>query len=308
MRKAALDTVKQLALQDPNVIFIGSDLGPGVLADLKNERPEQFYMEGIAEQHVIGMSAGMAMLGAIPYVNTIATFATRRCYEQILIDLCAQSLPVRVLGNGGGFVYAPLGPTHQAIEDLGILRVIPNMSVVCPSDAHEMSVLMRQTKDHPGPIYFRIAKGGEEIISDKADIQFGEPILYKTPAKVLFLTTGITAQICASAIRILETEHEIVAGHLHYHTIKPFQISTLANLLCDCEVEQIVIVEEHLLAGGFSSLVLEELVDTFGSLPKVKISRVGIRDKFSEQYGAQIDHLGFWGLTPELLVKLTLNH
>ena len=89
-------------------------------------------MEGVSEQHVIGMSAGMALNGFIPYVNTIATFLTRRCYEQVLIDLSLHNLPVRLIGNGGGLVYAPLGPTHQAIEDIGLMRMIPNMTVICP--------------------------------------------------------------------------------------------------------------------------------------------------------------------------------
>src|SRR5215472_5083225 len=120
MRNTCLNQVHALAKRDERVVFIGSDLSPGLLADMKREMPDRWYMEGITEQNVVGMAAGFAMEGFIPYVNTIATFITRRCYEQVAVDLCLHDLPVRLIGNGGGLVYAPLGPTHLAIEDLGI--------------------------------------------------------------------------------------------------------------------------------------------------------------------------------------------
>ena len=121
MRKTALECVHKLAQHDKRVLFIGSDLGHGVLDKMKNELPDQFFMEGVSEQYIIGMAAGLAMEGFIPYVNTIATFLTRRCYEQVAVDLCMQDLPVRLIANGGGGVYAPLGPTHLAIEDIAIM-------------------------------------------------------------------------------------------------------------------------------------------------------------------------------------------
>ncbi|HIE84063.1 MAG TPA: transketolase, partial [Dehalococcoidia bacterium] len=118
MRKTSLECVYQLAKTDERVIFIGSDLGVGVLDDMRKQFPDRWFMEGISEQHIIGMAAGLALEGFIPYVNTIATFLTRRCYEQLVIDVGLHRLPLRLIGNGGGAVYAPLGPTHQAIEDI----------------------------------------------------------------------------------------------------------------------------------------------------------------------------------------------
>ena len=116
MRAACLDMVHQLARRDERVVFIGSDLSPGLLDGMRREMPGRWFMEGVTEANVIGMAAGLAMEGFVPYVNTIATFITRRCYEQVAVDLCLHRLPVRLLGNGGGLVYAPLGPTHLAIE------------------------------------------------------------------------------------------------------------------------------------------------------------------------------------------------
>src|SRR6185312_4492044 len=167
MRVACLDMVHVLAKADPRVVFIGSDLSPGLLAGMQKEFPDRYYMEGIAEAHVIGMAAGLALEGYIPYVNTIATFITRRCYEQVAIDLCLHDLPVRLIGNGGGYVYAPLGPTHEAIEDIATMRALPNMAVTAVCDADEMTRLMNSTLTWPHPMYIRLGKGGEKIISSE---------------------------------------------------------------------------------------------------------------------------------------------
>src|SRR5437870_3441848 len=157
MRPACVNMVFKLAQQDPRVAYIGSDLSPDLTERMKNEMPDRAFMEGVSEAHVIGMAAGMAMEGFIPYVNTIATFLTRRCYEQTALDLCLHNLPVRLIGNGGGLVYAPLGPTHEAIEDIAIMRALPHMTVVAPADASEMTRIVPLTLDWPGPIYIRLA-------------------------------------------------------------------------------------------------------------------------------------------------------
>ena len=117
MRQTCLNSVYELAKTDERIFFIGSDLGAGTLDDFKEEMPDRFFMEGISEANIIGMAAGLALEGKIPYVNTIATFLTRRCFEQLVIDLGLHNANVRLIANGGGLVYAPLGPTHEAIED-----------------------------------------------------------------------------------------------------------------------------------------------------------------------------------------------
>ena len=122
MRKKCLEMVYKLAKKNKKVVFVGSDLGAGVLEDFKKNIPERFFMEGVSEQYLTGMVAGLAKEGFIPYFNTIATFITRRNFEQNMIDLGLHNLPVKLIGNGGGLVYAPLGPTHQAIEDISIMK------------------------------------------------------------------------------------------------------------------------------------------------------------------------------------------
>src|SRR5213592_787712 len=148
MRKTCLDMVYELARKDERIFFIGSDLGIGTLKQFKAEMPDRFLMEGVSEANVVGVAAGLALEGKIVYVNTIATFLTRRCFEQVALDLCLHNANVRLIGNGGGVVYAPLGPTHLAIDDLAIMRAVPNMTIVAPCDADEMGRLMPLTLSH----------------------------------------------------------------------------------------------------------------------------------------------------------------
>ena len=176
MRQMCLNMVYDLAKEDDRVFFIGSELGVGTLDRFKEEMPDRFFMEGVTEANMIGMATGLALEGKITYVNTIATFLTRRCFEQIVLDACLHEANVRLIGNGGGLVYAPLGPTHMAIEDIAILRSIPNMTIVAPADADEMARLMPLTLDHKGPMYIRLAKGYDPIVTN--DNQPFEMIIY----------------------------------------------------------------------------------------------------------------------------------
>src|SRR2546426_4014196 len=152
MRKVCLDMVHELARRDERIFFIGSDLGIGTLKQFKVQMPERFLMEGVSEANVVGVAAGLALEGKIVYVNTIATFLTRRCFEQVALDLCLHNTNVRLIGNGGGLVYAPLGPTHLAIEDIAILRALPNMTILAPADAEEMRRLVPPAGEQHGPI------------------------------------------------------------------------------------------------------------------------------------------------------------
>ncbi len=295
MRKTCLNSVYELAKQDPRVVFIGSDLGPGTLAEMQREMPERFFMEGVSEQHIIGMAAGLALDGYIPYVNTIATFLSRRCYEQVAIDLCLQNLPVRLIANGGGMVYAPLGPTHLATEDMAIMRALPNMSVVAPADAEQMARLMPQTLEHKGPLYIRLGKGGDEVITPpESNIEIGKALLLREPGEVLIAATGVMAQRSLGAAEILRAEG-IECGVIDLHTVKPLDRDALLRRLPG--VKLLVTVEEHVLAGGFGSAVVETLLDAGAALPPVK--RLGIPDQFTTQYGSQDNLMEGFGLQAE---------
>src|SRR6516162_3539134 len=200
MRPTCVNKVFDLAERDPRVVYIGSDLSPDLTARMKQEMPGRAFMEGVSEAHVVGMAAGLAMEGFIPFVHTIATFITRRCYEQVAVDLCLHDLPVRLIGNGGGLVYAPLGQTHLAIEDIAIMRALPNMTVTAVCDAKEMVRLMNCTLDWPHPIYIRLAKGGDPVVSgDENGFVIGKAIpMRKARSKgaIVLMATGVMTTNC----------------------------------------------------------------------------------------------------------------
>jgi transketolase len=301
VRQKALNSVYELAKNDKRVVFIGSDLGPGVLNEMKENLPDRFFMEGVSEQHVVGMAAGLAMEGFVPYVNTIATFLTRRCYEQVVLDLCLQDIPVRLIANGGGLVYAPLGPTHLAIEDIAIMRCLPNMTIVAPCDADEMERFMSQTTQWPHPIYIRLAKGYDKVISTEAGgFEIGKAILMNEYVDGVFVTTGVMTQIALEAADILK-QKGIQCGVLHMHTIKPLDIDSIRE--CISKVGSLVTVEEHMRTGGLGSAILEYCNDECPEHVH-KISRVGLPDRFPDKYGSQDSLLEHMGISVEHLCEV----
>ena len=302
MRKTALRLVHELARQDERVLFLGSDLGPGTLDAMKQEMPERFFMEGVAESNLIGMAAGLALEGFIPYVNTIATFLTRRCFDQIVIDACLHSAPIRLIGNGGGLVYAPLGPTHQAIEDIAILRAVPNMTIVAPCDADEMARLMPLTLNHAGPIYIRLAKGHDPIVSD-ADVPFeiGRGLRIRSGHDALLVTTGVTLGPAREAAKTL-AERGLEAAILHMPTIKPFDAETLLDMATRAPI--VVTVEEHTIIGGLGGAVAETLAE---SGLGCRLKRLGIPDVFAERYGSQKLLMEGFGLSSDGIARAVLE-
>jgi len=290
--------VYRLALKDPRVVFIGSDLSPGLLQEMKDAMPERYYMEGVTEANVIGMAAGMAMDGFMPFVNTIATFITRRCYEQVALDLCLHHLPVRLIGNGGGLVYAPLGPTHLAVEDIAIMRALPNMTVTAVADAEEMKRLMEATLDWPHPIYIRLAKGGDPIVSrPELGFAIGRAVVMRratTPRPVLFVACGIMTNRALKAADLL-AQQGIDAEVLHVHTVKPLDEELILDRLADAGC--VFTLEEHTVIGGLGSAVVDLAVERLSAaLPPIR--KLGLADRFSENYGSQDDLLALAGLQP----------
>lgn len=306
MRVTCLNMVYELAKQDPRVLFVGSDLGVGTLKKFKEEMPERYFMEGVNEAFIIGMMAGLALEGKIPYFNTIGTFMTRRCFEQVVLDLCLHNANVRLIGSGGGVVYAPLGPTHLAIEDIAILRAIPNMTILVPADSDEMKRLMPLTLDYDGPIYIRLAKGGDPIVTtplmDQRNLKFkiGKSLLMKEGMDALIITTGITLKNGLDAVAILK-QSKIDAAILHVPTLKPLDSETILKIAYKIPV--IVTIEEHTIIGGLGSAVAEILLEENFSSPK-KFKRIGIPDVFPDQYGSQASLMARYSITTEHLISV----
>src|ERR1700736_2289513 len=289
MRQTCLNMVYDLAKRDKRVLFIGSDLSPGLLGDMKKEMPERWYMEGITEANVIGMAAGFAMEGYIPYVNTIAAFITRRCYEQVAVDLCLHDLPVRLIGNGGGLVYAPLGPTHLAVEDIAIMRALPNMTVTAVSDAEEMVRLMEATLDSSHPIYIRLGKGGDPVVSRAENgFEIGKGIVMRRSEArdpALLVSCGVMTNRALLAADLLE-QKGIPTEVIHIHTIKPLDERLIVERAR--RARGVFTIEEHTVIGGLGSAVIDTLVEHLG--PRMPlVQKLGLADQFAKNYGSQDD-------------------
>ncbi len=293
MRKTCLDQVYDLAKKDPRIFFVGSDLGHETLKQFKNEMPGRFLMEGVAEANLIGVCAGLALEGKIVYANTIATFLSRRCFEQIVLDLGLHQANVRLIANGGGLVYAPLGPTHLAIDDIAILRAVPNMTIIAPCDEQEMRRLMPLTVDHQGPMYIRLAKGGDAIVSsDRVPFAIGRAIPMREGKDLLIVTTGITLQLALKAADDLR-EEDIGVAILHMPTIKPLDTATLLQYVD--QVSAVLTLEEHSVVGGLGSAVAECMAEANFSTVK-RFKRIGIPDVFADRYGSQQDLMSYYGI------------
>lgn len=285
MRKTALDAISSLIERDPRVVFVGSDLGAGTLVEVRKRFPSRVLMEGIAEQHIVGFAAGLAMEGFVPFVHTIGTFLTRRALEQVIVDIALHRLPVRLIGAGGGLVYAPLGPTHQAIDDFALMRTIPHMQVFAPADPLEMATLIEWLGQDPNPAYVRVAKGGEKVVT--ADL------IGSWPTSLRIVREGADVAVISTGALLSETMHsaELLASEgidvtlVHVPSLVPLDEAGLLEVLNG--FEKIVVVEEHIPIGGLWS-ALAELSVSSGVLRHVE--RIGLPHRFADRYGSQRDH------------------
>jgi transketolase len=294
MRKTCLRMVYELAKQDDRIVFIGSDLGAGVLEDFKREMPDRFFMEGIGEANMVGMAAGMALSGKIVYCHTIATFLTRRAFEQVCLDVGLHHANVRLIGAGGGAVYAPLGPTHLAVDDIALMRTIPGMTILSPCDAMEMEELMPQTVGHEGPIYIRLGRGGDPVVARASKSTIGEALVPRWGSNVLLIATGTATQIAMEAATYLQ------ATIIHVPTVKPFD--GFMNLIVNASGGQrhVITVEDHSIIGGLGSAVAEVLME---SGYRGAFKRIGYPDVFPSGYGTQDEMRARYGISVDNIVK-----
>lgn len=304
MRKRGLETVHDLARQFEDVVYVGSDVGQGTLDGFRRDFPERFFVEGISEAYVIGMAAGLAMNGFIPYVNTIATFLTRRCYEQIAVDLCMNNHPVRLYANGGGLVYAPLGPTHLAVDDLALMRALPNMTVIAPCDADEMERAVRASHDWSGPVYFRVARGGDPIVSKpEHDFAIGKALVFAEPEDLLLITTGVMLQPALTVAERL-ADLAIGVGVIHVPTLKPLDCDTLIPNLRKARF--VMTLEEHSTIGGLGSAIAE-LMAAGERHAQGALKALGIPDRFPDRFGRQENLLDYYGLDADSVIRAALG-
>ena len=298
MRTAFVEEITKLAREDKNLWLLTGDLGFSVFDNFQKEFPAQYLNVGVAEQNLISIAAGLAMSGKKVFVYSISTFLTMRPLEQIRNDLCYQNLPVYLIGGGSTFSYSMFGCTHFPLEDLGLMRLLPNMAVMAPGDPLEVRALIRDVYRRNSPAYIRIAKKGEPVIHASDDvISLGRASKIRDGKDISILVSGRQLANALSAVTTLK-KNNINCHLLSFHTIKP--LDKLAIIKAAKETKGIVVVEEHFKNGGLGTAVAEILAQEGLSIPLINI---GIDDEFPKGSGSQDYFLKKYGLSPEGIIK-----
>lgn len=298
MRNTLVNLIHEQAKSNPDIYFLTGDLGYSVVENFMREFPARCLNMGIAEQGMMGAAAGLALEGKKVFVYSIVPFATMRCLEQIRTDIALQNLDVTIIGVGGGFAYGTLGPTHHAVEDVAMLRAIPRMKIVCPSDPVSAQVLGRQILATSGPTYIRLNKGGEPALYlDPPAMELGKGFVLKSGKDAAILSSGAITQVALAAAELLEQE-EISAEVLDMATVKPMDEILIKDRLKERRV--VVSLEEHSILGGFGSAVAELAAEHPGS---AVFKRLGIPDTYSETFGSQQFLRQRHGLTAAAVAK-----
>ena len=298
MRTAFIKTVTELAAKDKNVWLVTGDLGFSVFEEFMARFPDQYLNVGVAEQNMMGASAGLALAGKKVFAYSITTFATMRAYEQIRDDICYQDLPVTIIGGGSTFSYSTLGCTHIPLEDLAIMRALPHMVVTAPGDPKEVEMLLKELYKIKGPSYMRIAKKGEPVIHAENDIiTLGKASQVRAGSDITIVSTGRSLPAACAAADQLKKDG-IGARVLSMHTLKPIDESAL--LTAAKETGGLVICEEHSRIGGLTSAVAETLMRHAISAPVISLS---IPDEFPAGVGSQDFFLAQYGLDADGIVR-----
>lgn len=258
MRDDFIAELAELAATDDRVVLLTGDLGYLVLDVFSNRFPDRFLNVGVAEQNMLGIATGLAEAGYVPFVYSIATFATMRPYEFIRNGAVLHNLPVRIVGVGGGFDYGHNGITHFALEDYALMRAQPDLTVVAPADSAQARAAVRATRDLPGPIYFRIAKQGPPVPGLDGRFAVGKADLVCHGSDLTLVAIGSIAREAQLASEML-AEEGIAANVAIVSTFNPSPVSDLVDVLKD--VPLAISVEVHYSSGGLGSLVAETIAE-----------------------------------------------
>ncbi len=307
-RAAYGKALEELAAQEPNLVVLDADLsGSTMTKGFGAEHPDRFFDMGIAEANMVGVAAGLATCGKKPFVNTFAMFAAGRAWEQVRNSVAYPGLNVKVVGSHGGLSVGEDGATHQCIEDLAIMRAIPNMTVLCPCDGNEMKQAVKALLAYDGPAYLRLGRLAVETVTDQVEgyeFQIGKGVLLRDGQDVTVVAVGMMVQMALTAADIL-AEEGISVRVIDMHTIKPLDTEILLAAARDTGC--IVTSEEANIVGGLGSAVSEYLT----SVCPVPVIRHGVEDEFGRSGAAQkvleAYHLTPAGIADKVRQALTLK-
>jgi transketolase len=302
MRTSFIQELLALAEQDGRIWLLTGDLGFSVLEPFAERFPERFVNVGVAEQNMIGIAAGLALCGKVPFTYSIVNFSTLRCLEQIRNDVCYHEANVKLVAVGGGYAYGPQGYTHHGVEDLGVMRMLPGMVVVAPGDPAEARLTTRAIAAHQGPCYLRLGKAREPKVHpcDPAFV-IGRAIPVRAGRDVTLVSTGSMLAECVETAELLAAEG-IEAGVLSMPTLKP--LDTGAILQAARHSRALITAEEHSVVGGLGSAVAEVLAE---SGEPVTFRRFALPDRAARVAGSQRYLRGLAGDLPSLVRALLLH-
>jgi len=302
MRNAFADEITKLAGQDERVVLLMGDIGNRLFDKFKAAYPARFYNCGVAEANMISMAAGMASCGLRPFCYTITPFITYRVMEQIRLDLCYHHQPVTFVGTGAGLSYASLGATHHSLEEMGMLRLLPNLKVTCPGDAMELRGILRASLAQDDPLYIRIGKKGEPVIhEDIPAMTIGKALPLRLEGDIALLSVGNMLPTSLKTADLL-AEAGQPARVYSFHTLKPLDHETLAEVFSSCKA--VATIEEHSTMGGLGTAVAEWLAD---HPSKGRLLRFGTGDSFMHEAGEQEHARHLFNLTPEQIAPAVLR-
>jgi len=269
----------ELARRRPEIVCLGADLTRQTETDIfRDALPERFINSGMAEANMIGIAGGLARAGHVVFVNTFGVFCTRRCFDQIAMSIAYPKLNVKIVGFMPG-LSSPGGPSHQAIEDVALMRSLPNMTVVDPADATEIRQAVAAIADHPGPVYMRLKRGETPVIFDddhRLDIKRAQILMGNGPSDVCLVASGMMLPATLAAARALET-NSVSATVINAPVIKPLDAATIVAAARSSRL--LLTAENHTIIGGLGSAVAEAVAESGLGVP---LRRVGISDVFAE--------------------------
>lgn len=295
-REAYGEALKEIGGENVAIVVLDADLSKSTKTCVFAQAyPQRFFNVGIAEQNLAGVAAGLAAAGKIPFISTFAMFASGRAYEQIRNSICYPKLNVKIAATHAGLTAGEDGATHQAIEDISLMRSIPNMTVIVPADAEETRQAVRFAAEYQGPVYLRLGRMPVPDLFD-ADYKFehGKAVQLVDGTDITLMATGIMVAVAKTVAEQLQ-QVGIRARVLNFHTLKP--IDTEVIIKAARETGGIVTCEEHSIIGGLGSAVAEVLVENC----PVPLERVGVRDTFGES-GTPKELLKKYGLTADDII------
>ncbi len=296
-RDAYGETLLELGKKHQNIVVLDADLsGSTKTGKFAKAFPERFFNMGVSEQDMIGTAAGLALAGKIPFASTFAVFGTGRAWDQIRLVMCYSNTNVKLVTTHGGITVGEDGASHQALEDIALMRVLPNMKVIVPADATETVSVIKAVAKHNGPVYVRLGRSKvPHVMPDDYNFRLGKAYVFNIGKDINIIAAGIMVDIANSAAAILG-KMGIDAGIINMSTIKPLDEDTV--LMAAKSSKAIITAEEHSVIGGLGGAVSEFLSERY----PVPVRRIGIMDSFGCS-GSPDELLKLFGLTSENIVN-----